>query len=295
MQRLLLAGQYDSLDGIARDLRGQRTRWPNGLWKLRSFYEFGFNEPAHDSSETEWKALLGHLREWAQTRPTSITARVALAQTLVGYAWHGRGSGYAHETSDIQNRLFQDRLRQAASVVQATQGLSEYCPGLPAVALRVALGLRWDRRTYDSIYDKAIEREPSYEFYYEHKAFYLLPRWYGEQGEWERYAEQAAIRLGGSEGDAMYARIVWSLEDYYPNSMFKESSASWERTARGYQHLIHTSPHSLELQSEFAKLATQAADQEQARAMFVRIGSRIDPYVWATREIFVNVRAWALQ
>jgi hypothetical protein len=294
MRVLLQARQYDSLDRIARDLRQQKAKWPNGYWKLRSFYLYGFDQPDVTSSETQWKTLLSQLRDWAATRPNSVTARVALATALVGYGWHARGEGWGHEVSDAGNHLFEERLSQADSVLVSARRLPESCPGTAAMLQRVAMGLGWPRTAYDSLVKAAIQSEPTFELYYEQAATYLLPRWYGKDGEWERFASDVADQLGGAEGDAMYARIVWSKDEYY-KEVFKESAASWERTSRGYQQLLHTYPHSLELQSQYAFLAAEADDRDQARALVDRLGPRVDPAVWKTRDYFVSIRDWAMQ
>lgn len=293
MRQLLLAGRYDSLDTIARGLREHRTRWPNGLWKLRSFYVYGFGEPDQETSETQWRELLAGLTQWVRSTG-SMASHVALADALVGYAWHARGEGYASEVTEAGDLLFHRRLAEAESVLLAAAHLPEHCPGWASEMLRVALGQGWDRAKYDSLFAQAIAAEPSYESYYEKRGSWLLPRWYGEHGEWERDAEQVAARVGSPEGDAMYARVVWHLAEYYGN-VFDDASVSWERTARGYEHLVRTYPHSLELQSQFALLAAQANDPDRARTMFGRMGSRVDPEIWRTRERFIAIRDWAQQ
>jgi hypothetical protein len=70
---------------------------------------------------------------------------------------------------------------------------------------------------------------------------------------------------------------------------------SWERTSRGYQYLTRTYPNSLELQSQYALLATWTEDRSHARAMFERIGPRVEPTVWSSRDGFVQWRDWAMQ
>jgi hypothetical protein len=293
MRRLLLAGKYDSLDHIARHLRTERIRWPNGFRKLRTFYVLGFDGPDQETSETQWREMIGHLNQWVGSTG-SVTAHVALAMGLTGYAWHARGSGYASEVTDAGDQLFRRRLAEAEAVLVAAAGLPERCPGVAAAMLRVALGQGWERTRYDSLFARATADEPSYEAYYASKATRLLPRWHGEVGEWERFAGEAADRLGAKDGDAMYARIVWYLAEYYDN-VFDETAASWERTARGYEHLVRTYPHSLELQSQFALLAAQARDRGRARVMFDRMGSRVDGEIWRTRERFIAIREWAMQ
>jgi hypothetical protein len=296
VRALLVAKQYDSLEHIARRLRQERTRWPNGSWKLRSYYDEAFDGPVVKTSESEWKMFLEQLREWIAVRPTSVTAHVALAHAVIEYGWHARGRGYAHEVTEAAHRLLHERLEQADSVLQAAARLKEFCPATAATRLRVALADHdWSRERYDSLFEAAVAAEPSYEQYYERKAYYLLPRWHGREGEWQRWAEQVADRIGGEEGDAMYARIVWLLVEYQGTDMFEDDGVSWERTSRGYQYLTRTYPNSLELQSQYALLATWTEDRDHARAMFERIGPRVEPTVWPSRDGFVQWRDWAMQ
>jgi hypothetical protein len=130
MRLLLLAGQHDSLDHIARDLRQQRVKWPNGVWKLRTFYYYAFDEPDLESSETQWKDLLAHLHQWVATKPSSVTAHVALGYGLTGYAWHARGNEWAREVTDAGFRLFNDRLSAAETVLRKAQGRN-HAPAQP--------------------------------------------------------------------------------------------------------------------------------------------------------------------
>ena len=57
IQRMLLAGQYDSLDALAESLRRADARWPNGTWKLRTFYNKGFD--LSNASDADWQVHLG--------------------------------------------------------------------------------------------------------------------------------------------------------------------------------------------------------------------------------------------
>jgi hypothetical protein len=296
VRALLESKQYDSLDHIARRLRQERTRWPNGSWKLRSYYVEGFDGPVLKTGESQWKTFLAQIREWTAARPSSVTAQVALGHALIEYAWHARGGGWAHEVTDAGHQLLHERLDQAGSVLQAAARLPEFCPATADALLRVALADHdRSRERYDSLFNAAVAGEPSYEAYYERKAYYLLPRWHGREGEWQHWADQVADRIGGQEGDAMYARIVWLLAEYHDTDMFKDGGVSWERTSRGYQYLTRTYPNSLELQSQYALLATWVEDRSHARAMFERIGPRVEPTVWSSRDGFVQWRDWAMQ
>jgi hypothetical protein len=293
IRRLLAAGRYDSLESIAEALRKPDARWASGGWKLRTYYYQGFDESLDKASEQEWQSHLMHLRQWRLSSPRSITAPVALANALVGYAWMARGSGSGREVSDSGWRRMRSRLEEARSVLIDARKLPRACPGWWAAAQRVALGEGWNREIYEELFREAVRVEPTFDAYYELKALHLLPRWHGRQGEWEVFADSIADQLPPPLGDQHYARIVWFVQRYIGENVFEETQASWDRTKRGYEELVKAYPSSLELRSAFAYLAWQAADQPTARQQFVELGPRIDPGVWEDRPEFMEARKWA--
>jgi Domain of unknown function (DUF4034) len=56
------------------------------------------------------------LHDWIQANPDSITARVALANTLVAYGWKARSTGYANSVTDSACKLLGERLTAAVQV-----------------------------------------------------------------------------------------------------------------------------------------------------------------------------------
>ncbi len=293
IQRLLLAERYDSLESMAEALREPDARWPNGGWKLRTYYYLGFDLSRPNVSDEEWQLHLKQLRKWRRSFPQSITAPIALANALVGYAWHARGDGYGREVDKAGWRTMQARLREARQVLFEARSLPRVCPGWWAAAQRVALGEGWDRKIYEELFREAITLEPTFDAYYELKALHLLPRWHGKEGEWEASADSIANELPVPLGDHSYARTVWYVHQYLGANVFQESAASWDRTKRGFEELVKAYPASLEIRSAFAHLAWQAADQPTAGQLFVELGNRIDPGVWEDRQEFLEARKWS--
>jgi hypothetical protein len=293
VRRLLLAGRYDSLDSIAETLRKPGARWPDGGWKLRTYYYQGFDASLQNASDEEWRLHIQNLRQWTRSAPRSVTAPVALANALVGYAWKARGNAYSREVGEAAQRTMQERLAEARLALVEARKLPRVCPAWWAAAQRVALGEGWNREIYEELFREAVRIEPTFDAYYELKALHLLPRWHGRQGEWEAFADSIADQLPAPLGDQSYARTVWYVQRYIEANVFEESAASWDRTKRGYEELLKSYPASLELKSAFAYLAWQAADQVTARQQFSELGTRVDPGVWADRNEFLEARGWA--
>jgi hypothetical protein len=152
---LLTAGQYDTLDSLARTHRASKECYADGLWKLKEVYA-GL-VPAENSSETQWQARLTAIREWSKAKPASITARVALADTLVSYAWKARGSGYADTVTQNGWKLFEGRLAEAVQVLKDSKALKETCPRWWSIMLTTALASGVDKATYQTLFAEALK------------------------------------------------------------------------------------------------------------------------------------------
>jgi hypothetical protein len=279
------AKDYDGLEAFTRKLRDSKECYDSGAWKVYFVY-VGLEIPK-EASDAEWTAHLAALHDWIDSRPDSITARVALANELVNYAWKGRGDGLADTVTDEGWQLFNERLNEAVEVLNKATPLKEQCPYWWTVKLETDLGLSTERSQYDATFEQATHVWPDYDPYYNHRAYYLLPRWNGTEGEWESDLEKSADRVGGPQGDLLYARVVWWMHRTHSfSNIFTECQISWPRVNRGFDVMEKQFPDSLAAKSEHAYLAIQARDVTVARKEFDKIEYKIDLSVWPSREKF---------
>ncbi len=292
VQSLLTGKDYDSLDKLADELRRSKATYVDGYWKLWAFYE-GF-PPGKKAPDEQWAVRLGAIREWAKQKPDSVTARVALAETLTGYAWKARGGGYVDTVTDTGWKLFEERLAESRRVLDGAYKLKTVCPHSFAVAQRIALGEGWPRETYEKLFAAAIQCEPTYGSYYFRKVLHLMPRWHGQQGDWEKAAEESANRIGGDDGDIWYARIGWFVHDLgFYEDIFRETNLNGNRVKRGYDLMLKRYPQSLTVAAQLGRLAVVNRDPHTAGAMLERLGGKVDLEIWSSLEWFKQVRDWA--
>jgi len=235
VEKILLESQFDALESAAASFRTSKSQFIDGEWRLNVLYD-GLSYYLRTAPESNWAMRLAKLKEWVKVKPESITARVALAECLIGYAFHGRGGNYAKDVKDEQWQIYNNRISEAADVLKEAKNLKQTCPGWWAAYQRLALSIDMDRADYDQFVDSAIALEPNYNMYYFRKAWYLLPWWNGQEGDWEQYAKSSADSVGGDEGDILYARIVWFMDRRAPNNKVDNSAkVSWERVNRGIE------------------------------------------------------------
>lgn len=281
--------RFAELEERAAELRQAKAVFDNGSWKLFEFYESLACRP--DEPEGMWQLHDRIHRDWIAAFPQSVTARVAHADFFVSYAWQARGSGFADKVTPEGWRLFRERTAASQRVLEEARELPDKDPIWWSVTLRVARGQGWNKSDYDRAVEEANAFEPKYWGYDLHRAESLLPRWYGEPGDWEAYAEKAAARPDGL-GDEVYARIVIAFRGYYKN-IFRETKGSWPKTRAGLEQLRQRYPRSLDIMSQAALLAVLADDRALAKEIFAQLGDRYLAGVWKKPEDFVRSRNWA--
>lgn len=290
--RLLKAEDFAGLDALAQELRESKESLLMGTWLLSGFYQSAVVVSRDDPVQTE--QAVKFYERWAAEKPESITAQVCLADAYTDYAWAARGSGWASTVTDEGQRLMDERLEKAWEVLKKARQLEQKCPQWVVEAQTVALGQGWSYDTYFKIVDEAIRLEPTYGKYYSNACYWLLPRWYGEEGDFEKWiAEQADAH---PEKDKHYARLVWQADSLgMPEEMvFAEGRLDWDRTKRGFALWMQELPESLPLRFELLRLALLADDRTTAREQLEVTGGKYWPPNWNRRpEKFESARQFA--
>lgn len=288
-RRLYNGRKFAELEALAKELRDEKKRFVDGEWMIVDFYSS--QDCRDDEPESMWQLHDKIHREWEQKFPDSITARVSRARFLTDYAWQARGSGYADKVTENGWKLFNERLAEARTTLDQSKHLKPTCPVWYSTMMRIALGQGWERNDYDALFKEAKALEPEFHSYDVSRAYFLLPRWHGEPGEWEAVAEKE-IDLQGPTGPATYARVVNETARYYDN-IFDETNVSWRKVRKGFDDLLVTYPDSKKLLNTYCRLACFAGDAPQAKKLFERIGKDKVPVSWRKGE-FEKARKWAM-
>ncbi|HEX8736071.1 MAG TPA: hypothetical protein VF721_12160 [Pyrinomonadaceae bacterium] len=276
------------LEQEAGKARKEKQRVVGGFWKIRTIYE-GLSEPVNKTDE-EWKKHFARLNRWKEKFPESITPRIALAESWVGYAWTARGNGYSYTISEESGRLYDERLMNAVKELIEAKKLNERCPHWYAVMLLIARAQGWDYDEFEAVYREAVKFEPHYYYYALRKGTYLLPRWHGEPGDWEDFVEQAARETGGTEGAILYYLIASDYITDYADMTFDSTKLSVEKAKQGYYTLKKTYGADKRRLNEFAKFACRTNDLAAANEAFEEIGDNWVQEIWHSKQAFLKYK-----
>lgn len=238
-ETLLLASRFDELEQMAETYRLYQEKFKNGEWALNTFYSGLSHYLSKTPGKAEnWEQRLAKLKEWVESKPNSVTARIALSECLVGYAFAGRGSGYADSVTDEQWRLFNERLIEAQTALYESAEMRDKCPQWRAACMRFH-GEEWTREKFEQVFKDAVAYNHEFSMYYFRTAIMLMPRWYGYEGDVEQFSKDVADFIGGKQGDILYAQIIWFLDRNYglDNLGRLNPQIDWLRVKRGIESI----------------------------------------------------------
>jgi hypothetical protein len=277
------SGLYADLDTLAQELQQKRSRFAGGAWRLHVLFGTLSSPGSATASDAAWTAHIAKLEDWSLRSPASPTPCITLAQTYLRFAWKARGHGYANTVTAEGWSLFRDRVQSARSTLEQCAALAENSPHWYLQMQGVALDQQWNRAAVDALAERALANEPGYYYFAVAESTYLLPKWYGDPGDAERYAAQVADRIGGDDGDAVYFQIAAAI------NCCKRTQApalSWPRVKRGFaavETLYGSTKHELNV---MAYLALRNGDAATAQKLFERIGNDWSESVWKTKAAF---------
>ena len=230
-----------------------------------------------------------------QTRPESITAPVATAETLIAYAYHARGEGSADSVSEDGWKSMHQRCLMALAILQKAAQLPTRDPYWYQEMLVLASLEGFSKEKTRELLDEAVAFEPGFYHDYRQYTSYLLPKWYGDDGEAEAFVKEATTRLGGDDGAFLYFELATVVHCQCGEPEDPIEDLSWPKIKEGYAALEKLYGTSRLKKNRFAYMTIMAKDKVAARQIFSAIGEDWEPQVWYSRKRFDAARAWAIQ
>ena len=293
VRKLVREQNFDELDRIADEARRGKLRFAGGGWKLYQIYSSlaTISRTASQLTESDWQDHLERLQKWVLQKPESITARVALAEAYENYAWFTLVPGLADTVTREGSNLFVARMKLARATLEQASGLKQKCPHWFYVMQEAQFAL--DEGDPVLLLRQAMAFEPGYYYYYSRDVRYLLPVWYGKDGDAAKFAATVSDQIGGSEGDFIYFQIAAGLNHTGEEERTAVKKMDWARIMRGFRAMQQQHGISDVRLNQIARLAVSFSDAVTAHEMLTRLGDNWSPGVWEEREFFDNSKDWA--
>jgi hypothetical protein len=290
---LLDQGNYGELESIARTNRLERGRFVAGDWRNNDFFNaVVWVSPGAVPGDSDYGQQIEKLKKWLAARPDSAAAKIAIAKLYVQYADFARGTGYADSVSTKEWSQFRTRTAIAKEILLEASNLKERDPHWYYVMEGIAHNEGWEKAEMRELLDQALAFEPDYFHFYRAYSYYILPRWYGDPGELQAFAEQVASKHTDPAGSILYFQILSTLSCYCDQDIDELKATDWQKLQLGFANLQAGYGLSDLNANRFAEMATVFRDRPVAREAFSHIVRR-NSAVWLTEDSFEQARAWA--
>ena len=235
-----------------------------------------------------YEEQLKKIDQWQKVCSKSAYPFVLKSLVLRNWAWDARGSGWASTVTDEGQKLKEQRLELAEQALN--QSPANARPFHWYLSMQ-DIG-RSSSLSKEELYDlcaRAAKAYPHQVRHYFKQAHTLLPRWCGDRGEWERFARESADKVGGTDGDVLYARIVWYINKTYNNEI-KDVTIDRVRLERGLKELSKRYPGDLSPTAELAMIYLILGEKEKAKVQFARLGKNVPMSVFRGKRAYYE--AW---
>lgn len=286
-RELLLKKEFQQLDDIANELRSHRTKYSNGRGKLWSWAWCPLAHSPSAMSDEEYAKSFELIEAWKTARPDSVNALLLEAHIWQKYSFQARGGQSASETPEEQLRLFQKRCEKASAALNQIDAKK-----LPIdtvyrrLRLEVAKGLG-EKPDIDLVYAELQEDPRNMELVHG-MAICLLPRWFGEPGELERFAEEVADRTKTECGDMQYTTVVIAAKEMLKSYLLETHPFDWPRIRRGFRDYERLNPMSQDHWNDEAQLAFMAEDLDAVYEIMAKIDPVLRRQSWEETEINID-------
>jgi len=263
LRQLFAAKSFTALDTYVEQLRAKKETDSTGNLPEQIVYDTLDLESGE--SDSTWGQAIADAKAWVKENPKSAAAKILLGDLLVSYAWKARGSGYADTISVDGQRLFEDRLRQSLDALVSVP-LEERPAAWYPVAQRAALGQGWSPTHYNQMVAEGLKKYPGCLSILKAKSYWLQPRWYGQEGEADKFVESEVAKKTGEESDVLYARFEWFLDEIL-GGVTSDKRFDYYRMKKGLETLCKRYPQSWKARAELFYIAVRIGDKQTAESV----------------------------
>jgi hypothetical protein len=290
----LEAKDFAWLDQEAGELQKTRAHSQVGGWRLWQFSS-ALTSPRDAEEIGHWDTRIGLLHAWNENSKTAFSTEMDGVGHLTA-AWLSRGNDFASKVPKKGWDGFEKELDKAEPLLEESFKKDPKNPDICQQLLHVGISRGWTKEKMMETLKQGIAAAPDYLDNYEMMAYWELPRWFGQPGDWQRFINSILELVPGDDGYAMYANTVAMTWSYIPQQEImgedRDDRVSWKKVKHGFDVLKTRYPESAGLVNREAFMGSIAQDVEVVKKD-VKILEEKDMFIpaeWASQENLDAVR-----
>lgn len=283
-RELLRQGKYDELEKIANDLRATHSKYRNGRGRLWRLTWAALPDNPGGMTEEDYQQSFALLEGWLKAHPKSINARLSMANVWEKYAFFARGGQVVPLTPESRLKAFAERSAKASKYLDEIKDITSHVDNVYRrlrIELSKGIGEKPDiNLVYDGLKDDPRNMELVHGM-----AICLLPRWFGEPGELEKFADEVVRRTKRTCGELHYVTAAVAAKEFLKSYLLDTHPFDYARLRQGFRDLERLYPKSREHLDDEVHFAFMADDLETVYAIMEQIGDQPRLESWQHTEI----------
>jgi len=279
INKLFKRGDFATLDELCEKWKDGRQQTSDGRWMLEGFQPM----LGYGLEEGWWERNTQIIGNWRRDNSESECAPIMEAEAWIGHALQWKKNGNHNTGYPPARSQFRDRLETAERILLTARPYADDNPLWHERYLYVLNQLGRSKETIFSAFLEAIGKANNYYPVYQTTAVAMTPRWGGDYDIVGKIADAALDLAPGTEGQMIYTRIYWAVDDSMPEEgqLFRKTRASWPVMKAGFQALMQQHPGNTYNLNHFASFACVAGDGETFLELRYQLaGSVIDRSAW---------------
>lgn len=273
----------EKLEALYRALLQKNERTPAGTSKLAIYYNQLNAFLPSNANAGQKKAALQMAKEWTRAAPASGAAHIFLAN-IVARASSG-GNSILSSPEALRHAEIQAN-EQAITHLKAFRQEAKNDPEWHRAMVNLLSEPNAVPGALERAVQQAISEHVDYPELYFAAARHLLSHSDNAARRIDDLAMDAAKATREAQGQTMYARVYWYLDQLeYQGKLFERSNARWTDMKRGFDDMVERYPAAWNLNA-YAYFACQAGDYKTMDQVLGRLGNQLIFRVWATRKGF---------
>lgn len=260
--------------------------WITGMTQAQVAVE-DIGWPPGAKGKKDFESYLKAIDDWQKKIPNSAYAATVRGEALTNWAWDARGCDWADKVSDENFKLFHERLEKAKTVLESCSQKARPPRWYPTL-MQVYLGLGEDRAAFDKVLKAALKAYPKQIQSYNQMIIALLPRWGGEEGEWEKFASSSADQVGGADGDLLYARIAIFMIRSFGDEL-RSYPPDFARIERGIAEMKKRYPDDPTPDGLLCRIALVTGHKDKAKELIEKLGTKMPKFAFDSKLQFTQV------
>lgn len=261
---LLGLQEFGLLERAEREVGFSRERFPTGEYLFEAW--FLSLDSFFDAWGQRGKAVAV---AWSKEKGRGGYAPLAEAMAAHAEAWAARGRGYANTITPEAWALYYAKLDEADALLETASPKLRAMGPWYSVKLRLAFEMRQPQSAAIHVLKEGAKAWPDYLSLYGTGMYYVSPKWGGSFERMDAMARFALENNRDTQGAAVYAAAYERFLRYNPDARYtlKDMAVDWDLMKRGFREI--EARGETVLSKNFAGLACQMRDREEARRLYV--------------------------